>query len=100
MLVYTLTVNVEESVASEWLLWIKEDFLVSMLGTGFFDKHHLFKVLHDTEGHTYTFQFFCKDVLLYQQFELEFKKQILQDLMDSFPGKVVYFNTMLEQLDI
>jgi hypothetical protein len=98
MLVYTITVNVESSVAEEWLVWMKENFLKPIVATDIFEKYHAFKVLHDSDGDTYTFQFFCKNILQYKKFQDEHKNDILHALMNSFPGKVVYFNTMLEEV--
>jgi hypothetical protein len=100
MLVYTITVNVEQSVTDQWLLWMKENFLGAMLATGFFQRYNAFKVLHDSDGDTYTFQFFCSDILQFEQFSEPHKGIILQSLMNSYPGKVVYFNTMLEELKL
>ncbi len=100
MLVYTLTVNVEESVSADWLSWMKEEFLLPMMQTHSFERYNFFKVLHDTDGHTFTFQFFCKDLNSFEHFELNFKASLLKSLSDSFPGKVVYFNTLLEQMQL
>src|SRR5690242_61150 len=100
MLVYTITVNVEKSVSEDWLLWMKENFLGAIISTGFFERYNIFKVLHDSDGDTFTFQFYCKDILMFEQFRDEYKAVILQALMDSYPGKVVYFNTMLEEVHI
>src|SRR4051812_460666 len=99
MLVYTITINIEKSVAEEWLVWMKENFLNAIIATNLFDKYHAFKVLHDSDGDTYTFQFFCKDILHYKKFQDEHKGHIIHALMTSFPEKVVYFNTLLQELE-
>ena len=99
MLVYTITVNVERSVSEDWLVWMKDNFLNAIVRTGLFEKYNAFKVLHDSDGDTFTFQFFCKDMVEYKKFQDEHKSDILHLLMNSFPNKIVYFNTLLEELE-
>lgn len=98
MLVYTLTVNVDASVSEAWQEWMKAHLLEAMLDTGLFEKYHAFRVLHDSDGDTFTFQFFLKEDELFDHFQQEHKAQILNRMMNSFPDKVVYFNTLLREL--
>src|SRR6478672_9757940 len=100
MLVYTITINVEASHSAEWLVWMKENFLLPVMTTGLFERYNSFRVLHDhDDGDTFTFQFFCDDVSKLHQFQEEHKGAILHTLMHAFPDKVVYFNTVLEELE-
>src|SRR4051812_46480699 len=100
MIVYTITANIETSVAEEWKLWMQENFLTVIMDTGLFDKYNVFKVLNDNDGETITFQFFCKDIVVFKKFQDEHKAKVVQLLTESFPNKVVYFNTLLQQLDV
>ncbi|MDB5226327.1 MAG: hypothetical protein JWN78_520 [Bacteroidota bacterium] len=100
MIVYTITANIEAPVAQEWKIWMQNKFLPIIMDTGLFEKYIVFKVLNDNDGETITFQFFCKDIIVFKKFQDEHKAKVVQLLTESFPDKVVYFNTLLQQLDV
>ena len=58
MIIYNVTINIDDSIHDEWLLWIKQH-IPQVLGTGKFEKATLTKVLveDDIEGHTYSVQY-------------------------------------------
>ena len=70
MLVYTLTANVDEDIANEWLQWMKDEVIHFVQQTQLTVKYKIFKVLNDNEGVTYTFQFFFKDAFVYKLLQL------------------------------
>jgi hypothetical protein len=55
MIIYNLTINVDESIYDEWLIWIKEH-IPKVLPTGKFTEAKLTKVLVEEEmgGTTYS----------------------------------------------
>ncbi|HRB92726.1 MAG TPA: DUF4286 family protein, partial [Chitinophagales bacterium] len=68
MIVYTLTANVDEDIAEEWLHWMKHEVMLLVEETQLTLEYKVFKVLNDNEGVTFTFQIFFKDVFVYQLF--------------------------------
>ena len=58
MIIYNVTVNIDESIHDEWLLWIKEH-IPQVLATGKFKEAKLTKVLVEEEmgGQTYSIQY-------------------------------------------
>lgn len=97
-IVYTITANVDEDIADEWLLWMKEEVLQFALETQLPMKYKLFKVLNDTEGVTFTFQIFFKDVFAYKLFLNEHHKVFSEMVGSKYSEKAVYFNTLLQEL--
>lgn len=98
MIVYTLTANVDEDIAGEWLQWMKDEVLHFALQTQLPVKYKSFKVLNDNEGVTYTFQIFFKDVLVYKLFLSEYHADFSKIINAKYTDKAVYFNTLLQQL--
>jgi len=98
MIVYTLTANVDEDIADEWLLWMKDQVFAFMNQTQHVAEIKTFKVLNDNEGVTYTFQFFFKDVFVYKLFLSEHHKNFSILLSKYGHPKVAYFNTLLQQV--
>lgn len=59
MLIYNVTINIEESAHDRWLHWMKTEHIPAMLATGKFTKALLSKVLVEEEmgGVTYSVQY-------------------------------------------
>jgi len=99
MLVYTLTANVDEDIANEWLQWMKDEVIHFVQQTQLTVKYKIFEVLNDNEGVTYTFQFFFKDAFVYKLFLTEHHKHFSSMLGKYSHPKVAYFNTLLQMID-
>ena len=58
MIIYNVTVNIDDSAHDQWLKWIK-DHIPQVLATGKFKEAKLTKVLIDEEmgGQTYSIQY-------------------------------------------
>ena len=61
MIIYNITVNIDESVHDQWLNWMQNEHIKAMIATGKFTSARLVKVLVDEEmgGVTYSVQFFA-----------------------------------------
>jgi hypothetical protein len=99
MIVYTLTANVDEDIANEWLQWMKDEVIHFVQQTQLTVKYKVFKVLNDNEGVTYTFQFFFKDAFVYKLFLTEHHKHFSSMLGKYSHPKVAYFNTLLQLIE-
>lgn len=98
MIVYTFTANIDDDLADEWLQYVKNEVIPFVLNTSLIVENKIFKVLNDNEGHTYTFQFYFEDPVIYNQFFTNYHKQLATMLNKYAHPKVVYFNTLLKQL--
>ena len=98
MIVYTLTANIDEDIAEEWLQFMKDEVIHFVTETQLTVEYKMFQVLNDNEGVTYTFQFFFKDAFVYKLFLTDHHKNFAQLLKKYSHPKVAYFNTLLQQL--
>jgi hypothetical protein len=98
MIVYTLTANIDEDLADEWLQWMKDEVIEFVQQTQLSVDYKIFKVLNDNEGVTYTFQFYFKDAFVYKLFLSEHHRHFAELLNTYGHPKVAYFNTLLQQL--
>ena len=59
MIIYNVTINIDDSVHDQWLNWLKTKHIGDVLATGCFYKAKLSKVLVDEEmgGTTYSIQY-------------------------------------------
>ncbi len=97
MIIYNVTINVDDSIASEWLLWMKEEHIPEVLATGKFNKALMSKVLVEEEmgGVTYSVQYTAPDREHLEDYYAQHQER-LQAAGSKFAGKMVAFRTELE----
>ncbi len=100
MIIYNVTVNVDESIHNEWLTWIK-NHIPEVLATGRFTEAKLTKVLVEEEkgGITYAIQYRAKsreELDNYYKFDAE---KLRGDGLSRFADKSLAFRTELEIID-
>lgn len=100
MIIYNVTVNVDESIHDEWLSWIKTH-IPEVLATGRFTEAKLTKVLVEEEkgGITYAIQYRAKsreELNNYYKFDAE---KLRGDGLSRFANKSLAFRTELEIID-
>ena len=100
MLIYNVTVNVDDSIHDEWLLWIKEH-IPQVLSTGKFEKATLTKVLVDEEmgGQTYSIQYRTYSREALEAYYREDAEKLRQDGLSKFGDKSLAFRTDLQIVD-
>ena len=100
MIIYNVTVNIDESIHDEWLKWIKEH-IPQVLATGRFSDAKLTKVLveEDMGGTTYSVQYRAKsreDLDYYYKIDAP---RLRGDGLARFSDKMLAFRTELEIID-
>ena len=100
MIIYNVTVNIDESIHKEWLTWIKEHIPL-VLGTGKFEKATLSKVLVEEElgGHTYSVQYRSYSRAALDAYYKEDAERLRTDGLKKFADKMLAFRTELEVVD-
>ncbi|MFT5750965.1 MAG: phosphoribosylamine-glycine ligase [Flavobacteriales bacterium] len=97
MIIYNVTINIEEAVTTEWLSWMQEKHIPAVLATGKFTKALMTKVLVEEEmgGHTFSIQYSCPDKATLEAYYAEDADRLQGDT-GKFAGKFVAFRTELE----
>jgi hypothetical protein len=98
MIVYNVTVNIDESVHDEWLRWMKEVHIPDVMNTGMFTENRILKILSDEEsgGTTYSIQYTCKSLNEFRQYEELFAPALRSEVNEKYKDKFVAFRTLLE----
>lgn len=100
MIIYNVTINVDDSIHDEWLTWIKAH-IPEVLATGNFIEANLTKVLID-EGSgstTYSVQYKAKSREALDRYYHNDAKRLRADSMKKFADKALAFRTELEIID-
>ena len=97
MIIYNVTVNVEDSIHDEWLRWSKEIHIPEVLKTGMFSDCRLCRVIStEDSGATYTFQYSCEGMEKYERYINEFAPELRKKVSEKYGDKIAAFRTLLE----
>ena len=100
MIIYNVTVNIEDSIHDEWLKWIK-NHIPQVLATGKFIDARLTQVLVEEEmgGTTYAVQYKAKSREALDSYYKNDAEKLKQEGLLKFADKMLAFRTELEIID-
>jgi hypothetical protein len=99
MILYNVTINIEDSVHDEWLEWMKNVHIPEVMATGLFTMNNMYKVMAgDPDGTTYSVQYLCASMDDYEKYQNEFASALQKKTNDKYAGKFVAFRTLLEKV--
>ena len=100
MIIYNVTVNIDNSIHDEWLIWIKEH-IPQVLSTGKFANATLTKVLINEEmgGITYSIQYRAYSREALEKYYKEDAERLKREGLAKFADKMLSFRTELEIID-
>ena len=99
MIIYNVTVNLEDDIHLDWLNWMKTVHIPNVMNTGYFLEKKMCKVLstqEDETGHTYAIQYTCASMDDLDEYQANHAPALQKDHMDRYSGKFVAFRTLLE----
>lgn len=100
MIIYNVTVNVDDSIHDEWLKWSREIHIPEVLKTGMFGECRLCKVISSEDtGTTYSFQYTCESKEMYEKYIREFAPALRETVSEKFGDKFIAFRTLLEVIE-
>lgn len=97
MIIYNVTLNVQEDIHDEWLKWMKEEHIPDMLDTKKFTRALMTKVMvqEPMGGITYSVQYTAKSKEMLERYYSENAEE-LRAKSKPYEGKFVAFRTELE----
>ncbi|MFN3343014.1 MAG: DUF4286 family protein [Flavobacteriales bacterium] len=97
MILYNVTVNIDEQIHEEWLQWMKDVHIPDVMRTGMFIENKICKILAESEGGvSYSVQYLCKDMSTFKKYESDFAPALRKDHSDKYGGRFAAFRTLLE----
>lgn len=100
MILYNVTVNVDRSVATEWLQWMKEVHIPEVMATGLFDHYRLMKLHNEVEGEgdTFAIMYYLPSLDHYNTYELNHASALREKHTARYKDKFVAFRSLLEEV--
>lgn len=100
MIIYNVTVLIDESIEQQWLSWIKPNLIEKILETGFFHSYKLLQVTDSpNEGLTYCLQFNTDEISSLQSYLALYAEQIEQEHQQNFANQLVTFSSTMKLID-
>ena len=100
MIIYNVTINIDDSVHDQWLAWMMEEHIPQMMETGKFYKAKIVKVLvvEEMGGTTYSIQYFTENKETLEAYYKEDAPKMREEGQKLFGDKMLAFRTELELL--
>jgi len=98
MLVYNVTVNIDDNVHEEWLQWMKSNHIPEVMKCGLFESSKILKVLANDEGNTYSIQYRCESESRLKDYFDNHAPRLQAEHTEKYTDKFVAFRTILEEL--
>ncbi|WP_372745044.1 DUF4286 family protein [Lutibacter sp.] len=98
MYIYNETTNVDETIHTQWLHWMKSKHIPAMLATGKFTTAKMVQVLIDEEmgGVTYAVQYTTENMQTLEEYYKTDAPKLQQEAFLLFGEKAVSFRTELK----
>ena len=100
MYIYSVTINIEESVHNEWLQWMQEKHIPEVLATGKFSEAKMCQVLvEEDSGVTYSIQYTTDSKESLESYYKEDAAELRQEGIKLFGDKLLAFRTELKVIN-
>lgn len=98
MILYNITIKVEQTIHEEWLTWMQQTHIPAYIATGLFVEYKFCRILGDADEHgiTYALQFLCPDQKTFQIYQNLHARRLIQIQAERFPNQYVTFRTLME----
>ena len=98
MILYNVTINIDNEVAEEWLEWMQTVHIPEVMATTYFIKNQIARLLNeeDNGGTTYAVQYIARNMEDYEEYERDFAPELQAKHTERYQGKFVAFRTLLE----
>ncbi|MCB9224423.1 MAG: DUF4286 family protein [Crocinitomicaceae bacterium] len=96
MIIYNVTVNIDEDVHDDWFDWMTNVHIKDVMDTGLFLEARFSRILAEEEGgRSYSIQYLCKDMDTLDEYQRDFAPKLQMDHTNRYGGKFVAFRTLL-----
>ena len=98
MIVYNVSIQIDEDVKEDWLKWMKEKHIPDVMKTGVFIHFNFLKILNEDTKNTYAIQYFCKNIGMLNTYFDEFASKLQEEHSLRYNNKFVAFRTIMEDV--
>ncbi len=101
MILYNVTVNVEDTILPEWITYMQEEHIPEVIATGCFKGYRFWQIIPEkveTTGRTYCVQYECESLTVYDSYQKKYAPALQAKHTAKYEGHFVAFRTVLKEL--
>lgn len=97
MIIYNVTIKVQDEIKEDWLHWLKEEHIPDMINTGCFNKATVLQLLDidDAEGPTYAIQYHTESKAMVNRYLENHAAGLRQRSFDRWGDKFIAFRSVM-----
>lgn len=100
MIVYNVTVNIDDSVHEEWLDWMKNKHIPDVVSTGCFTQGKIYRIMvQEQQGVSYSIQYTAVSMEEIQRYMKNFAPDLQREHTAKYKDKFTAFRTLLEEVE-
>lgn len=100
MLIYNVTVSIDQQIELDWLQWMRSAHIPEVLQTGCFLECRLSRVNGEEEGGcTYSVMYLAPSEAVYKRYQSEFAPKLQDAHTKRYQGKFAAFRTTLQVIE-
>lgn len=98
MIIYNVTIIIDQSVHDEWLNWMKEVHIPEVMKTGKFLNNKICRLIDAEEegGLTYAIQYTAESLMKYEEYVKNHADELQKEHTEKYAGKFGAFRTLLK----
>ena len=97
MIIYNVTVSVEESIKQDWLIWMQDVHIPEVMATGVFLKSQINRVIVQGDSdNTFAIAYSCESMKDLHQYQVKFASNLQKKHVNRYGDKAVAFRTLME----
>ena len=98
MIIYNVTTKEAVPIKDRWVEWMKQEHIPGIIATGLFHDYRMCRLLEqdDSDGPTYTVQYFTDTLENYYTYLQEYAPALRQKAFDIFGDQFVAFRTVMQ----
>ena len=98
MIIYNVTIKVEQQIAGEWLQWLLSEHIPLVMSTAYFVDYKVVRLLEidDSEGPTYAVQYYADSKANYNRYIDLHASKIRKLSSEKWGQKFIAFRSVME----
>ena len=102
MIIYNVTINIEEAAHKEWLTYMRDAHIPDVMNTGCFKDFSFSRLITKQEGESgtsYSIQYKSESLEKYNEYNEKHAPSFQQEHKKKFAGKFVAFRSLMESVE-
>ena len=100
MIIYNVTVSVEESIKTDWLNWMKTEHIPEVMAAAVFTKAQINRVIFQGDSNnTFAIAYTCLSMKDLHKYQVNFAAELQEKHLARYGDKAVAFRTIMEVIE-